>query len=173
MPNGNVHIMLIEDSRTDAELVAEALKDSKLPHQLELATDGITALEILAKGIKPHVILLDLNLPKKSGLEVLREIRQNNSLCAIPVVILTNSHSKSDVIQCYESFCTTYIRKPLHFEDWIAVLNCLSHFLFRVATLPRESPLSKRRGCLMHVRVEPRSSMNPPLPKAKKRTKKA
>jgi len=172
MPNGEVHILLVEDSSTDAELIAEALKDTKLPHRLELATDGTTALEVLAKGIKPHLILLDLNLPKKSGLEVLREIRQSNSLCTIPVIILTNSHSKSDVIQCYESFCTTYLRKPLHFEDWVATLNCLSHFLLRVATLPHESPLPKRRGCLVNVRVEPRSSVRPPPPAKKKRAKK-
>jgi len=174
MPNGEVHILLVEDSRTDAELIAEALKDSKLPHRLELATDGTTALEVLAKGVKPHLIFLDLNLPKKSGLEVLREIRQDSNLCTIPVIILTNSESKKDVAQCYESFCTSYIRKPLHFEDWVSTLNCVSHFLFRVATLPHESPLPKRRGCLMNVRVEPRSSRRPPSKKrrSKKKAKK-
>jgi len=174
MPNEKVSVLLVEDSRTDAELIAEALKDSKLPHRLDLATDGIAALKYLADNDRPHLILLDLNLPKKSGLEVLREIKQDTDLCIIPVVILTNSESKKDVTQCYESFCTTYIRKPLHFEDWVATLNCLSHFLFRVATLPHESPLLKRRGCLVSAWVEPRSSRRPPPKKkrAKKRAKK-
>lgn len=172
MSNGKVNILLVEDSSTDAELIAEALKDTKLPHRLDLATDGVAALAFLADHDKPHVILLDLNLPKKSGLEVLREVKQDTSLCTIPVIVLTNSESKKDVTQCYESFCTTYIRKPLHFEDWVSTLNCLSHFLFRVATLPHESPLPKRRGCLMHVRVEPRSSRRPPPKRKRRKTKK-
>lgn len=167
MPDEKVNILLVEDSRTDAELIAEALKDSGLPHRLDLATDGIAALAFLADNDRPHAILLDLNLPKKSGLEVLREIKQDTNLCMTPVVILTNSESKKDVTQCYESFCTTYLRKPLLFEDWVSTLNCLSHFLFRVATLPHEAPLPKRRGCLINVRDEPRSSRRPP---AKKRT---
>ena len=97
--SGEVDILLVEDNRTDAELIAEALKEADLPHRLDLATDGVEAIEVLAGPEKPHLILLDLNLPKKSGLDVLREIKQDATLCSIPVVILTNSKSK-----CFSNF---------------------------------------------------------------------
>lgn len=145
-----VEILLVEDNRTDAELVAEALKDSGLPHRLDIATDGVEALEVLkTEQDKPHIVLLDLNLPKKSGIEVLAEIKRDPNIRAIPVVILTNSESRVDVVRCYDNHCTSYIRKPLLFGDWVATLNCLTHFLLRVATLPQESPLAKHRGCLL------------------------
>lgn len=160
-------ILLVEDNRTDAELIAEALKESGIPHRLDLATDGAEALEVLAGPEKPHLVLLDLNLPKKSGLDVLREIKQNAHLCAIPVVILTNSESAKDVVACYESFCSAYIRKPLHFEDWVATLNCMTHFFFEVVTLTVGS-LPKRRGCC-HL-AEP-LTRRPPPPSTGKRKK--
>jgi two-component system, chemotaxis family, response regulator Rcp1 len=132
-----VNILLVEDNRTDAELIAEALKDSQIQHHLELASDGEQAMEYLYReDYKPHLVLLDLNLPKKSGLEVLKEIRRDPFLRPTPVIILTNSRSQDDVVRSYSSFCNAYIRKPLGFEGLLATIRSTGRFWFGTATLP-------------------------------------
>jgi CheY-like chemotaxis protein len=132
-----VSILLVEDNRTDAELIVEALKDSKLKYLLELASDGEKALECLYReNYRPHIVLLDLNLPKKSGIEVLTEIRRDPYLRSIPVIILTNSKSQEDVVRAYENYCNAYIRKPLGFDGLLSMLRITERFWFGIATLP-------------------------------------
>lgn len=142
--NGAADILLVEDNRTDAELIAEALKDSGLSHRLDIITDGAEALRVLKKETdKPHLILLDLNLPRKSGLEVLRVMKRSPKLSLIPVVILTNSKSKDDVAKCYRAHCNAYIRKPIGFDALLATIESTIRFWLRTATLANEPPISK------------------------------
>ncbi len=142
--NGEADILLVEDNRTDAELIAEALKDSGLSLRLDIITDGAEALRALkTEPEKPHLVLLDLNLPKKSGLDVLRAMKRSPKLSLIPVIILTNSKSKEDVNQCYRAHCNAYIRKPIGFDALLATIESTIRFWLRTATLANEPPISK------------------------------
>lgn len=131
-------ILIVEDDRTSVELVKEALnEDSKISYSLSSASDGDSALRFLRGATeKPNLVFLDLNLPKKTGLEVLKELKQDSLLRAIPVIILTNSRSQDDVLRAYGHYCNAYIRKPLGFEKLVAVIKATSVFWFEVATLP-------------------------------------
>ena len=101
IPLGEVTILLVEDSKVDAELIAEALKDSNLPHHLDLARDGQEALDLLrSREERPHLVLLDLNLPKIGGLDVLKTMRRDPKLRIIPVIVLSNSQYQEDVARC-------------------------------------------------------------------------
>jgi len=135
---GEVDILLVEDSLVDAELITEALIDSALAHRLEYAHDGQEALNILqSRQDRPHLVLLDLNLPKVSGVEVLKTMRRDPKLRVVPVIILTNSQSQDDVARCYANFCNAYVRKPLGFDKLAEVVKKMSEFWFKTATLPR------------------------------------
>jgi chemotaxis family two-component system response regulator Rcp1 len=135
-----LHILLIEDSKTDIELISEALKDISQSYVLETATDGETGLAVLfSNEIRPNLILLDLNLPKKSGLEVLKEIKRDASLRIIPVVILTNSRSEDDIVVAYASHCNAYVRKRLGFENLLESVLQITNFWFKCAALPKQS----------------------------------
>lgn len=138
---GEVDILLVEDSKVDAELIAEALKDSQLPHRLDLAQDGEEALNLLqAREERPHLVLLDLNLPKVSGVEVLTQMRQDPDLCIVPVIILTNSQSQDDVAKCYAARCNAYIRKPLGYGKLASTIKTTGEFWFKTATIPLTLP---------------------------------
>jgi len=157
------NILLVEDTLSDAELIKEAFLDSGIQHHLELVTDGEKALSLLKDGkIRPHLVLLDLNLQRKSGLEVLQEIRRDPDpfLCITPVIILTNSRSRKDVLKAYTNGCNAYIRKPIGFENLLDALQHTERFWFHCAVLPEET-----RGNL------PRPSVSPPKPKHKTRKK--
>lgn len=132
-----VAILLIEDNKRDAELIAEALKESQVPHRLTLAVDGEEALRLLRGTDQPHLVLLDLNLPKVSGVDVLRAIRQDPILRLTPVIILTNSRSEDDVETCYAACCNAYVRKPLGFDRITKMMDATAQFWFGAATLPR------------------------------------
>lgn len=158
-----VNILLVEDTFSDAELIKEAFLDSGIQHRLELATDGEEAIRLLKDGkVKPHLVLLDLNLPRKSGLEVLREIRRDPDpfLCVTPIIVLTNSRSHKDVLKAYTNGCNAYIRKPIGFENLTDTLQRTEHFWFDCAILPESV-----RGNL------PRPSVSPPRPKRKAKKK--
>lgn len=134
---GEVDILLVEDSRVDAELVAEALKDASIPHRLDLVFNGEEALKNLrSREVRPDLILLDLNLPKVPGIEVLKAVKQDPNLRMIPVIILTNSTSPDDVLRCYSHFANAYIRKPIGFDGLTATINITGQFWFQTATLP-------------------------------------
>ncbi len=123
-------VLLIEDNPDDVELTLRAFKQNKILNEIAVARDGVEALEMLSiigDGPKlplPSVILLDLKLPKMSGLEVLERIRANQRTAAIPVIILTSSREESDLIESYQMGCNSYVRKPVDFSDF---LNASKH----------------------------------------------
>lgn len=140
-PKKHMEILLIEDSRSDAVLVREALKELKTLHRLTILEDGEQALaylrcqgEHVAQPL-PDLILLDLDLPKKSGHDLLAEIKNDPSLCRIPVIVLTESHDRQDIERSYQLHANSYIVKPPNFDRLLEVIRSVEEFWFTVATL--------------------------------------
>lgn len=140
-------ILLVEDSPADIVLTREIFAESRILANLHVVEDGQAALDFLrrAKGfedaLRPDLILLDLNLPKKNGIEVLREIKDDPELRAIPVVMLTTSNDELDVLASYDRYANSYITKPIDFEQFTQVVHTLEDFWFSVVRLPkRRSP---------------------------------
>ncbi len=139
-----VEILLVEDSPTDALLTREALSSAKMFNRLHHVTDGVAALEFLRKetnfanAATPDLILLDLNLPKKHGREVLREIKADDALKSIPVVVLTTSQHEADVLGAYDCHANCYVVKPVDFLKFVDIINSIESFWFAVATLPSD-----------------------------------
>ena len=137
-----VEIMLVEDNPGDVRLTIEALKDGKVLNNLNIAENGVEALAYLrregkyADATRPDLILLDLNLPKKNGMEVLAEIKADESLGKIPVVILTTSKAEQDVCKTYALHANCYITKPVDLEQFITVVRSIEDFWFTVVKLP-------------------------------------
>jgi len=140
-----VDILLVEDNPAHVDLTREALREGKVANTLNVATDGEEAMDYLLrrgsyKGVRrPDIILLDLNLPKKDGREVLAEIKADESLRQIPVVIMTTSSDEEDVIKSYKLHVNCYITKPVNIDQFIEVIRSIDHFWFNVVTLP-ETP---------------------------------
>jgi len=138
-----VSILVIEDNPTDVLLLREALGNSKLQIDLSVVQDGVVGLEFLrrlgphSQASRPNLILLDLNLPRKSGLEVLLEIKADESLRAIPVVMLSTSKAEDDLARAYAAHVNCYIRKPVDFERFEEVVRSIEDFWFNVVTLPK------------------------------------
>lgn len=134
------HILLVEDNKIDAELISEAFKDSCQGQVgLQVVSDGEEALQVLQSDArKPQLVVLDLNLPKMSGLEVLREIRQDAdpAVSTLTVLILTNSKSPADVTKAYVCGCNAFIQKPLGYEGILTLVRQTGAFWFGCATLP-------------------------------------
>jgi CheY-like chemotaxis protein len=134
--------MLVEDSPSDAALTIEALQAGKIANNLNRVADGVEAMAYLkqqgsfAKSPRPDLIMLDLNLPKKDGREVLRELKSDPSLKLIPVIVLTTSRSDKDVLQSYELCANCYITKPVDFQQFIDVVKSIEHFWLSVVMLP-------------------------------------
>jgi two-component system, chemotaxis family, response regulator Rcp1 len=139
-----VEILLVEDNPGDVRLTREALRESKVHNNLHVATDGIEALSFLKKenkhtdAVRPDLILLDLNLPKKDGREVLQEIKSDPSLRQIPVVVLTSSQAEQDILSAYELHANCYVTKPVDFEQFIRVVKSIEDFWFTIVKLPPE-----------------------------------
>jgi CheY-like chemotaxis protein len=139
-----VEILLVEDSPSDADLAVETLGESKVLNNLHVVEDGVEALAFLrregahANAPRPDVILLDLNLPKKSGLEVLTEIKSDPKLMRIPVVILTTSAAEEDILKSYSLHANCYITKPVDFEQFTKVVRLIEDFWLAVVKLPVE-----------------------------------
>ena len=137
-----VEILLVEDNPGDVRLTQEALKEGKVYNNLHWAKDGVEALEFLkrqgkhAKAPRPDIILLDLNLPKKDGREVLEEIKADPLLRNIPVVILTSSEAERDIAQAYALHANCYVTKPVDLEKFIHVVQSIDRFWLTVVTLP-------------------------------------
>ncbi|HEX9420990.1 MAG TPA: response regulator, partial [Methylomirabilota bacterium] len=135
-------ILLVEDNPADARLAAEALKESGFPSRLHWAADGIHALQILrgqdeaATGVYPGLILLDLNLPKKDGREVLAEIKRDPALRRIPVIVLTISRAEADRDQSYDLNANCFINKPAQWDEFVAVVRSIKEFWFGRVALP-------------------------------------
>ena len=139
-----VHILLVEDSPTDVMLTREAMEQYKVLNPLDIVEDGVDAMDYL-KGrgkyadrepARPGLIILDLNLPRMSGREVLYELKQDPELRNIPVVVLTTSKSEEDVVKSYCLHANCYITKPVDFSKFIDVVRSISDFWFGVVTLP-------------------------------------
>ncbi len=136
------NILLVEDSPTDVELTQEALLDARIANQMHVVSDGEEAMAFLrgegqyAGRPRPDLVLLDLNLPRKDGREVLAEIKQDPALMAIPVIVLTTSGAEEDIAHSYAQRANAYIRKPVHFDDFIAAVRALEAFWLSVVTLP-------------------------------------
>jgi chemotaxis family two-component system response regulator Rcp1 len=137
-----VEILLVEDNPGDVRLTREALKEGKVYSNLHWAKDGVDALEFLrregphANAPRPDIILLDLNLPKKDGREVLSVIKRDDSLKHIPVVVLTTSKAEEDVLRSYELHANCYVTKPVDLDKFIMVVKSIDRFWLTVVTLP-------------------------------------
>jgi CheY-like chemotaxis protein len=129
-----VRILLIEDNLGDARLVLEALKESPVPLQIDVVADGLRALARLQgqgeykEAARPHLILLDLNLPRKDGRDVLVEIKADPALKRIPVLILTSSCAEEDIVQAYEQGASCYLIKPVGLDEYFALLRAVVNF---------------------------------------------
>ena len=142
--NRPVEILLVEDNPGDERLTREALKEGKVFHKLHWAKDGVEAMEFLqqkgkyAGSPRPDIILLDLNLPKKDGREVLQEIKQDEKLKRIPVVVLTTSKAEEDVLKSYNLHANCYVRKPVDLDAFIEVVRSIDTFWLAIVKLPPE-----------------------------------
>lgn len=137
-----IHILLVEDSPGDIRLAQEAIKRSKIHNTLSIVRDGEEAMLFLKregqyKSVdKPDLILLDLNLPKKDGREVLEEIKRDKDLMLIPVVVLTTSRADQDILRSYQLHANCYITKPPDIHQLVSVVQSIEHFWFSIVTLP-------------------------------------
>jgi two-component system, chemotaxis family, response regulator Rcp1 len=137
-----IQVLLVEDNPGDVRLTMEALKDGKVRCDITVARDGVEALEYLrgdgasAGRALPDVILLDLNLPRKGGLETLEEIRRDEAMQHIPVVILTSSSAESDVARSYALAANAYVTKPVGLAEFLVVVKSIEHFWFEIVRLP-------------------------------------
>jgi two-component system, chemotaxis family, response regulator Rcp1 len=137
-----IEILLVEDNPGDVRLTQEALRDSKLHNRLSVVEDGVEALAFLRReghyndSPRPDIILLDLNLPRKSGREVLEEIKQDEVLKRIPVVVLTTSEDERDVMASYNLHANCYITKPVDLSQFITIVRNIKEFWFTIVRLP-------------------------------------
>ena len=139
-----IELLLVEDSEPDVRLTIEALREAKVKNRLWVVEDGVEAIEFLrqqnnhADAPRPDLILLDLNLPRKDGRQVLKEIKSDDSLKRIPVVILTTSKSEEDVLRAYDLHANCYITKPVDFNRFMEVVKSIEDFWLTVVRLPDE-----------------------------------
>jgi two-component system, chemotaxis family, response regulator Rcp1 len=142
-PIRGITILLVEDNPADVRLAIEALREANLFARLDVAHDGEAAIAMLrqaAAGIgapTPDLILLDLNLPRKNGREVLAEIKVDPALRCIPVVVLTTSQAEDDIVQSYDLHANCYITKPIDFDRYVEVLKTIEAFWLRTVRLPK------------------------------------
>jgi CheY-like chemotaxis protein len=139
-----IEILLVEDNPGDVRLTVEGLNEGKVHNNLHVAKDGVEALAFLRKegdysdAVRPDLILLDLNLPRKDGREVLADIKADPDLKTIPVVVLTTSRAEQDVLHSYQLQANCYITKPVDLEQFIHVVKSIEDFWLTVVTLPRK-----------------------------------
>ena len=139
-----IELLLVEDNEPDVRLTKEALREAKVKNRLSVAEDGVDAMDFLrrqgrhASAPRPDLILLDLNLPRKDGRLVLKEIKADESLKRIPVVVLTTSKSEEDVLKAYDLHANCYITKPVDFTQFMGVVKAIENFWLTIVTLPKE-----------------------------------
>lgn len=140
----HIEILLIEDSPADVLLTREAFEESRILNTIHVAEDGVQAMDFLhrqgayASVPRPDLILLDLNLPRKNGREVLAEIKADPELKKIPIVVLTTSSAEEDVLKAYDLNANCYVVKPVGFDNFMQAMQSIRHFWFSVVTLPPE-----------------------------------
>ena len=144
MKSRKLSVLLVEDSRADARLILEVFKEESVNADVTVVRDGEEAMDFLLKrrsfkgAPTPNLILLDLNLPKKDGREVLSEIKQNTHLNGIPIIILTTSQSEDDVANCYKLQASCFVTKPIDLEKFVDVIRSLDEFWFSAVKFPPE-----------------------------------
>ena len=137
-----IEILLVEDSPSDTELTVEALKDFKVRNHVSVVEDGVQAMQFLRRqgpyvqAPRPDLIMLDLNLPRKDGREVLADIKGDDNLRPIPIVVLTTSRADQDVLRAYQLSANCYINKPVDFNQFLEVVRSIESFWLYVVTLP-------------------------------------
>lgn len=139
-----LEVLLVEDNPGDVRLTREAFKEGRVLVNLNVAADGVEALEMLCRRGKyaniprPDLILLDLNLPKKSGRDVLQEIKASDDLKRIPVIVMTTSKAEADIHRAYNLNANCYVTKPVELEEFLGVVRSIEDFWLTIVTLPRE-----------------------------------
>lgn len=140
--NRVAEILLVEDNPGDVRLAKEGLRESKVINNLHVVDDGVDAMAFLRKegnyadAVTPDLILLDLNLPKKDGREVLAEVKEDKDLSRIPIVILTTSQAEEDVMKTYDLHANCYVTKPVDLDQFVKIVKSLNNFWFEMVTLP-------------------------------------
>lgn len=138
----SIEILLVEDNQPDIDLTIEVLESCKLRNRIHIARDGIEALAFLrreganADAPRPHLILLDLNMPRMDGRETLAEIKKDADLQSIPVVVLTTSKSEEDIARSYKLQCNCYVTKPVDLQQFVDVVRAIENFWFCIVQLP-------------------------------------
>lgn len=139
-----IEILLVEDNAGDVRLTQEALEEAKVPNRLHIAQDGIAAVQFLKKqkpfaGVpEPDLVLLDLNIPKRSGFEVLDQIKTDPHLRHIPVIVLTSSSAEGDVLRSYQGYANSYVTKPADLEQYFKVVEIIDEFWLSTVRFPRK-----------------------------------
>lgn len=139
-----VEVLLVEDNPGDVRLTQEALKDGRVYVNLTVASDGVEAMQILKRNAphggkaRPDLILLDLNLPKKNGREVLEEIKADDNLKRIPVIVMTTSKAEQDIHRAYNLNANCYVTKPVDLDEFLNVVRSIEDFWLTIVTLPNE-----------------------------------
>jgi two-component system, chemotaxis family, response regulator Rcp1 len=137
-----IEILLVEDNPGDVRLTREALRDARIINNVTVARDGVEALAIVrkegehARAPAPDLILLDLNLPRVSGLEVLRQLKSSDIVKRIPIVVLTSSKAEADIVKTYDLHANCFITKPIDLEQFVDVVRSIEDFWFTVVKLP-------------------------------------
>ena len=137
-----IEVLLVEDDPGDVLLIREAFEDNKVANRLHVVADGVEALDFMrqrngyADAPRPDLVLLDLNLPRKDGREVLAEVKNDNALRTIPVVVLTTSQAEEDVLRSYDLHANAYVTKPVDFDRFIGVVRQIDQFFVSVVKLP-------------------------------------
>ncbi|MFC5285012.1 response regulator [Pedobacter alpinus] len=139
--NKSIKILLVEDNEGDIYLTKSALKEGKIINEILIERDGQAAVNFLEKctnnvNLKPNLILLDMNLPKLNGIEVLKYIKTNNELKHIPVIMLTTSSFEQDIVKSYKNYANCYITKPIDVKDFIQVVEKIEDFWISIVQLP-------------------------------------
>ena len=137
-----IEVLLVEDDPGDVLLIREAFEDNKVANRLHVVADGVEALDFMrqngvhADAPRPDLVLLDLNLPRKDGREVLAEVKNDDALRTIPVVVLTTSQAEEDVLRSYDLHANAYVTKPVDFDRFIGVVRQIDQFFVSVVKLP-------------------------------------
>lgn len=140
--NKPIEILLIEDDMGDNKLTTEVFKETSIPNNIHLVTNGVDAMNYLYQGkgfqdaIRPNIIFLDLNIPKKDGREILKEIKEDPELKYIPIIVLTNSKSELDIKNTYKNYANAYITKPIDLNEFINVIKSIEQYWLGTVELP-------------------------------------
>jgi CheY-like chemotaxis protein len=134
-----ITVLLVEDDPGDVVLIQEAFEHNKVRNSLHVVGDGVEAMQFLRAGNRPDLILLDLNLPRKDGREVLAEVKGDSALRTIPIVVLTTSKAEEDILRSYDLHANAYVTKPVDFNRFIEVVRQIDEFFVTVVKLPGQA----------------------------------